>query len=91
MTIVTCQCGQRFRAAAHLAGQHVACPACGVGLQIPAQPKRSPNRATQSVESKRRGAVIDSIKLTFYRIKGNKMDSADKYESEWLGGSGGRE
>jgi hypothetical protein len=37
----------------------------------------------------RRGAVIDSIKLTFYRIKGNKMDPADNYESEWLGGSGG--
>lgn len=27
----------------------------------------------------RRGAVIDSVKLTFYRIKGTKMDRANKY------------
>lgn len=37
----------------------------------------------------RRGAVIDSVKLTFYRIGETKMDPRDKYESDWLGGSGG--
>lgn len=33
--IVTCICGQRFRAAAHLAGTRVACPACGSQIGIP--------------------------------------------------------
>ena len=32
---VTCRCGQAFAAQPHLAGQQVACPACGRPLVIP--------------------------------------------------------
>ncbi len=35
MTVVTCVCGSGFQAAAHLAGQTVACPSCGRPLHIP--------------------------------------------------------
>jgi formylglycine-generating enzyme required for sulfatase activity len=33
--IVTCACGQSFRAAAHLYGKQVACPVCGLSLDVP--------------------------------------------------------
>lgn len=39
MSIVSCQCGQRFRAAAHLAGQRLPCPSCGASLQVPVASK----------------------------------------------------
>jgi|GEM_PF-4351387 len=38
MTIISCQCGKQFKAAPHLAGKRVACPACKQPLQIPAAP-----------------------------------------------------
>lgn len=34
--IVSCRCGQRFKAASHLAGKQRPCPSCGTQIKIPA-------------------------------------------------------
>ncbi len=41
--LVTCSCGQSFRAKPELAGQRVPCPVCGNALQIPAPRPRVPS------------------------------------------------
>ena len=37
----------------------------------------------------RTGALVDAMRLVFYRLKDGKLDVTDFYESEWIGGPGG--
>lgn len=55
---VVCRCGQAFSAEPHLAGQTVACPACGLPLavpgEVPAPPIASPPRLPTATGRHRR-------------------------------------
>ncbi len=35
------------------------------------------------------GAIVDGFRVVFMRIKGDRLDPSDKYESRWFGGRGG--
>lgn len=48
--VVSCQCGQKFSAADHLAGKAVGCPVCGKSLQIPATHRSPPQKIAVSCD-----------------------------------------
>jgi hypothetical protein len=37
----------------------------------------------------RKGGILDGISVTFMKVQGEKLDSADSYVSPWIGGKGG--
>jgi hypothetical protein len=37
----------------------------------------------------RAGLVLNAVQSVFYRVAGNRLDPADRYESDWVGCDGG--